>query len=102
MKTLLMILLLSNLAKSCSVTQDFEFASIEEQINYAGVIFVGTVTSVSDPYNEAVVGFKNLQFYRGCLKDSVLSVANFRGDSLCGPGIPKVGDTIIVFACEDS
>lgn len=55
MKTIFMVLILSNLYTSCSVTPDFEFASIEEQINYAGVIFEGTVTSVSDPFNEATV-----------------------------------------------
>ena len=102
MKILLILGVLSNCLLLCSVTQDFVFPTVKEQTKFAGVIFVGTVTHVTDPINEAVVTFDDVEFYKGCLKKKHIKVSNFRGGSLCGSGIPKVGQKIIVFACESA
>ena len=88
MKIFLILNLLSHYILLCSVTQDFVFPTVKEQTKFAGVIFVGTVTHVTDPINEAVVSFNDVEFYKGCLNKKHLKVDNFRGGSLCGAGIP--------------
>ena len=101
MKKIFLAIFLLKFVSLCSVTPDFQFATLEEQINFAAIILTGTVTSVSDPINEATIGLTDLQFYKGCLQKTSVTISGFRGSSLCGAGIPDVGDKIIVFACEN-
>ncbi len=41
----------------------------------------------------------NLTYYRGCGDKYKLTIKNFYSDSMCGAGIPNIGEKIIVFAC---
>lgn len=60
------ILIFISLTQSCSVTPDFVFATLEEEVDYAGGIVIGTVTDVSNPFS-ATVTLKDLTFLRGCI-----------------------------------
>lgn len=48
LKNVLSFMMMINLLQSCSVTPDFQFATLEEEIDYAGAIVVGTVANVSN------------------------------------------------------
>ena len=88
MKILFLTLVLTRLLQSCTVLPDFEFATIEEQIDYASIILSGTVVSVSDPINEATIILDIIENFKGCLNKNSVEISGFRGSSLCGPGIP--------------
>ena len=88
MKVLFLTLVLTGLLKSCSVLPDFEFATIEEQIDYASIILSGTVVSVSDPINEATIVLNIIENLKGCFNKNSVEISGFRGSYLCGPGVP--------------
>lgn len=43
----------------------------------------------------------NVHFLRGCISGNQLVISRFVSDATCGAGIPKNGDEIIAFFCED-
>ena len=90
------------LTSQCSVSPDFQFATLDEQIDYAGVILIGKVTNVIGGINSMnnVATLTNVEYYRGCGKKEV-EVEGFKGGHLCGAGIPKTGDKVIIFACDN-
>lgn len=91
------------ITSQCRPSRDFIWATLEEQIDYAGIILIGNVTNVVGGINNFnnKVSMNNVSYYRGCGKTEVI-VEGFHAGHLCGSGIPKVGDKIIVFACEKS
>ena len=99
----LIILLTSTIhfTSQCSPGEDYIPATLEEEINYAGIILIGNITKVTGGINDKnKVSLENVVYYKGCGKTKII-VENFYNGRLCGPGIPKLGDKIIVFAYDD-
>lgn len=101
MKTLVYLYLLNTLL-NCRVSQDFEMATIEEQTTFAGGIVLGKVNKVLTKNNNVSIILKNTTFYKGCHDGELVEISNFNEDSECGVGIPKLGDEIIAFICDDT
>lgn len=79
MKITTILIFICKIIITCSPPMNFNYVSLEEMINYAGVIFEGTVTYVSDPLNYAVVSFKDINYYRGCFNNNTINVDGFKG-----------------------
>lgn len=102
-KAFLLISTLIKISLQCSLAPNFQKASLEEQIDYAGIILIGNVVKIEgegiNDFNNKV-HLENVDYYRGCGSKNVI-VAGFKGGHLCGNGVPKVSSKIIVFACEN-
>lgn len=62
----LLLLLLANSVTPCSMAPGFVFSTIDEEVDFAGGIVIGTVMSVTNQFDADVV-LNNLTFLRGCL-----------------------------------
>ena len=54
-----------------------------------------------DGINEATVEFSVKQYFKGCGDRNVI-VTGFQGSSLCGSGVPRENDVMILFVCMDN
>ncbi len=99
MKNLMNVFIFFRMVLNCSIGGTFLHATLEEQIDFAGVIVVGYVDKSTNQYGVGEVEIINLTYYRGCGDQSRLKINNFHSNAMCGAGIPKVGERIIVFAC---
>ena len=66
MKYFILLAKIIVLLKACSVTRDFKFSTMEEEIDFAGGIVTGRVKNVSNQF-DALVVLESLTFYRGCV-----------------------------------
>ena len=95
-----MLCLMHNL-QACTPLPNFNYATLDEQVKYASAIMVGEVVEMldGDGYNDAVVNFAVDKYLKGC-GDSTITVGGFLGGSMCGSGIPRLRDKLVLFACE--
>ena len=106
--------ILLNSTQQCSVIQGYKFPTLKEQISFASSVFYGRVHSVSEsvPNNVATVTLSRYQVWKSShirpgrgrryRKPRFLEISGFTSTAMCGPGIPKAGDYIIVFACPEN
>ena len=87
---------------ACSPLPNYKYATIDEEASNAGAVIRGTVEKIigGDQINDSTVVLSVDKYLKGCGQDSVV-VSGFQGSSLCGSGIPDVGDELIVFVCLD-
>ncbi len=99
-KIIFSIIFFTHVLFCCSPAPGYVAATLKEQIDFAGVILIGTVTSISNGFN-ATAQLENVKYFRGCYGNAI-SVEGFNHSASCGAGIPSVGQKIIVFACGET
>lgn len=100
-KNLLILFTTISLTSQCSPPLNYIPHTLEEQIDYAGIILIGTITNIPNTNTfKKKASLINVVYYRGC-GEKEIEVQNFHNQSTCGPGLPSVGGKIIVFACGD-
>ena len=94
-------LCLAGSASGCRYSPSFEFATVAEQARRAAAVIRGTVQEIiSGHKGYAVTLILSVSDYlKGCGQKTVI-VSDFRSSALCGSGIPRLNEEIIVFACE--
>jgi hypothetical protein len=97
----LLTFLLSNPIFTCSPIPNFNYATLKEQTDYASAIIHGKVTKIigGDQINDATVILSVNSYLKGCGEKEVV-VSGFQGSSLCGSGIPDIGEELVVYVCS--
>ena len=100
-KCIFWIFLSIHLLQSCSVTEDYEFATIEDQVNNAVSVIHGTIKEIVEKNENYEVTAKMTvkQYYKGCGQDEVV-VSGFYDTAACGPGVPEKDDEVVVYVCH--
>ena len=99
-------------SSACSPVPGHQFATLEEQVQYASSIFEGRVKRVIEiiPNNTYAILLEDYTIIRSGHygqsssskeKPSYLEINGFNGQSLCGPAPPKKGSKVIVFVCPN-
>ena len=102
-------------SSACRPLPNYQYATLEEQVEYASSIFEGRVRKVIDiiPRNTFAVLLEDYRIIksghfrqrlspkRKRRKPLLLEINGFKGSSLCGPRPPKVGSRAIVFVCPN-
>lgn len=106
MKTLIRFTILSILylsITSCSLSQGWFKASIEESIELAGAVIIGTVENDRDPnaFLDNDIYLINSEYYKGCGPEKV-RITGYSSSSMCGIDTPEPGTKVIVFVCREA
>ena len=98
----IIILIATSILNACTVSEDWEPSTIEEQMNHAGAVIYGVADSVHQDTNNFshYVHLRNATFFKGC-GPSYVRINGFTSSAQCGVDPPQVGDRIIVFVCRD-
>ena len=105
---LLLCLTLTLPTSPCKVAPDYQFATDEEEITLASTVVFGRVGQVDYiiPSNVAVITLDSYQVWKSwhlptSRKPRKLQISGFRSSASCGSGIPKVGDSVVLFLCPN-
>ncbi len=94
------VVMVYSLITSCRVSADYNWATVEEQAQRAGVVFKAKVTRHYGTVNSGRVSVSGVEYYKGCGPSSGI-VQGFRSSAACGIDRPQIGSTMIFFVCDD-
>ena len=102
MKEFILLLTVLQSINNCSVSDDFEEATIEESFNLSGAVIVG---EVEKPLNNTSVHqteiiLNNDRYYKGCGPNRV-KIQGYSSATRCGIFAPEPGTKVMVFVCRD-
>ncbi len=88
------------MSQACKVSSTYNWATVEEQAQKAGVVFKATVNKVIGNVNSSTITVKNIEYYKGCGPKRG-TIKGFRSSAACGIDMPTKNEKKIFFLCAD-